>query len=175
MNGINGAHNEFNGINSLESTDGLGGAEGVNGNGYHRLNTRLNQNDYHGEGLGNRSIIANDSPSPEVIKLDDWNESNIIANRDRYLLTFAAHHEKTLKANVAAYQRSCHKWSLPDLTYTLSLRRSSLPYRCSTIATEGKIHEALDLASLVAQQKIKVEPTKLGFVFTGVFACYMVG
>ncbi|KAI8948157.1 hypothetical protein F4801DRAFT_604654 [Xylaria longipes] len=83
-----------------------------------------------------------------------------------YLLCFSAHDKPTLVRNIAAVGTVAHEYHLPDLAYTLNLRRTKFAHRAYAIAREGQEAEAFALATSQAGAASK-KPTSIGFLFTG--------
>ncbi|KAI1188567.1 hypothetical protein F5B17DRAFT_262823 [Nemania serpens] len=83
-----------------------------------------------------------------------------------FLLCFSAHDKPTLLRNVAAVGAVAHDYFLPDLSYTLNMRRTKFSHRTYVIAREGRESEAFAVAASQAASITK-KPVSLGFLFTG--------
>ncbi|KAF5869444.1 putative polyketide synthase protein [Botrytis fragariae] len=86
-------------------------------------------------------------------------------HRNKFLLPFSAHDERTLVANISALKNNISDWNLNDIAYTLSERRSLFSHRTFQIASFGTDHQIAELAH--TPKKISSNPPTLGFVFTG--------
>ncbi|KAI0449945.1 hypothetical protein F5B21DRAFT_492788 [Xylaria acuta] len=83
-----------------------------------------------------------------------------------HLLCFSAHDKPTLLRNIAAVGAVAHEYHLPDLAYTLNLRRSKFAHRAYVVAREGLEAEAFALANSQAGSALK-KTGSIGFLFTG--------
>ncbi|KAF7894868.1 hypothetical protein EAF00_006682 [Botryotinia globosa] len=86
-------------------------------------------------------------------------------HRNKFLLPFSAHDERTLAANVSALNNNISDRNLNDMAYMLSERRSLFSHRTFQIASSGTNHQIAELAH--TPKKISSNPPTLGFVFTG--------
>ncbi|TGO27521.1 hypothetical protein BPAE_0041g00680 [Botrytis paeoniae] len=86
-------------------------------------------------------------------------------HRNKFLLPFSAHDERTLVANISALNNNILDWNLNDIAYTLSERRSLFSHRTFQIASSGTDHQIAELAH--TPKKISSNPPTLGFIFTG--------
>ncbi|KAL9085918.1 MAG: hypothetical protein Q9165_007401 [Trypethelium subeluteriae] len=107
-------------------------------------------------------------------QLSGNNDSTINGNgyrsrptKDRFLLPFSAHDEKTLQANYDALAESITDWDLMDVAFTLSARRSLLTYRSFILTSVDEAEQGLPEAKLVSTKKRSAASPVLGFVFTG--------
>ena len=85
--------------------------------------------------------------------------------RQLVLLPLSAHNEHSLKLNVNALSQVIDNFSLADVVYTLSARRSTFAQRSFCILDKGNVAQ-----SLVIDRKPVRAPlhtSNLGFVFTG--------
>ncbi|KAI0467334.1 hypothetical protein F4859DRAFT_495046 [Xylaria cf. heliscus] len=87
-------------------------------------------------------------------------------SKTAYLLCFSAHDKPTLLRNIAAVGAVAHEYHLPDLAYTLNLRRTKFAHRTYVVAREGLEAEAFALAASRAGSAPK-KPGSIGFLFTG--------
>ncbi|KAJ5788020.1 hypothetical protein N7457_003010 [Penicillium paradoxum] len=83
-----------------------------------------------------------------------------------YLVGFSAHDRRTLERNIEAHARVASDFHLPDLAYTLLVKRSRFPVRGFTVTTEETLEEALQTSSMTFGTALATPP-QLGFVFTG--------
>ncbi|KAI2634451.1 hypothetical protein GGS21DRAFT_543554 [Xylaria nigripes] len=83
-----------------------------------------------------------------------------------FLLCFSAHDKTTLLRNIAATGAVAHEYHLPDLAYTLNLRRSKFAHRSYVIARAGRESEDFALPASQAYSVSK-KPVSVGFLFTG--------
>ncbi|KAI0887773.1 uncharacterized protein GGS22DRAFT_185152 [Annulohypoxylon maeteangense] len=94
-------------------------------------------------------------------------------SRQHVLLPFSAHNESSLQLNIDAIFREIRKYPLADVAYTLSARRSDLPYKAFRIVTRDDAE--LNLLSVDSKQSIHTgsvhqqheQPADVAFVFTG--------
>ena len=158
VNGINGV----NGINAATSSNKQIGVDGA----YETTTVNGVNGNHHDDEAGEQINQAGSAPA----STRNINTSNVVEKTPdprQYLLIFAAHNEMTLKGNVTALQRTCQKWRLPDLAYTLSARRTALPARYAIVAAEANIKESLEPENVIERQISESQAIKLGFVFTG--------
>lgn len=83
-----------------------------------------------------------------------------------FLVGLSAHDKATLTRNIAAHGEVASKFYLADLAYTLLERRTKLPHRAFTVASEESINADFDLSSFQFGTTSKNIP-KVGFIFTG--------
>ncbi|KAJ9239475.1 hypothetical protein DTO207G8_920 [Paecilomyces variotii] len=83
-----------------------------------------------------------------------------------FLVGLSAHDQATLTRNIAAHDAVASKFYLADLAYTLLERRTKLPHRAFTVASEESINADFDLSSFKFGQSPRSIP-KVGFIFTG--------
>ena len=85
--------------------------------------------------------------------------------RQLVLLPLSAHNENSLKLNVNALLQVIDEFSLADIAYTLSARRSKLAQRSFCIVDKSDIVQSL----VVDRKPIRapLQTSNLGFVFTG--------
>ncbi|KAI0864757.1 hypothetical protein F4860DRAFT_528465 [Xylaria cubensis] len=88
------------------------------------------------------------------------------ASKAAHLLCFSAHDKPTLLRNIAAVGKVAHEYHLPDLAYTLNLRRTKFAHRAYVVARPGLEAEAFALAASQAGSASK-KPGSIGFLFTG--------
>ncbi|TRX90559.1 hypothetical protein FHL15_008532 [Xylaria flabelliformis] len=88
------------------------------------------------------------------------------ASKAAHLLCFSAHDKPTLLRNIAAVGKVAHEYHLPDLAYTLNLRRTKFAHRAYVVARQGLEAEAFALAASQAGSTSK-KPGSIGFLFTG--------
>jgi acyl transferase domain-containing protein len=82
------------------------------------------------------------------------------------LLLFSAHDEATLQNNIADYSCHCHMMDNPvDLSYTLGLRRTHLPYRAFAVTRFKNFSQDIEAASTTVTKESGI--VQVGFVFTG--------
>ncbi|KAI0547773.1 hypothetical protein F4679DRAFT_586237 [Xylaria curta] len=91
---------------------------------------------------------------------------NVEASKAAHLLCFSAHDKPTLLRNIAAVGKVAHEYHLPDLAYTLNLRRTKFAHRAYVVARQGLEAEAFALAASQAGSASK-KPGSIGFLFTG--------
>jgi acyl transferase domain-containing protein len=86
----------------------------------------------------------------------------------RYLFVFSAHDEKTLRKNINAIASVVLNYSLSDIAYTLSDRRSRFSARTFAIASDASecVATLLQESKIAVSTKKSAEPT-LAFMFTG--------
>ncbi|KAI1751035.1 hypothetical protein F4782DRAFT_201506 [Xylaria castorea] len=88
------------------------------------------------------------------------------SSKAAHLLCFSAHDKPTLLRNIAAVGKVAHEYHLPDLAYTLNLRRTKFAHRAYVVARHGLEAEAFALAASQAGSVSK-KPGSIGFLFTG--------
>ncbi|KAI1742845.1 hypothetical protein F4680DRAFT_27616 [Xylaria scruposa] len=91
---------------------------------------------------------------------------DVETSKAAHLLCFSAHDKPTLLRNIAAVGKVAHEYHLPDLAYTLNLRRTKFAHRAYVVARQGLEAEAFALAASQAGSASK-KPGSIGFLFTG--------
>ena len=86
-----------------------------------------------------------------------------------HLLVFSAHDGATLKRNIDAYSKIRGEVNLTDLAYTLSTRRTKLPYRAFVVC---RSFTGAVIANAVQTATQSTEPSPICFVFTGTFRLF---
>ena len=85
--------------------------------------------------------------------------------RQLVLLSLSAHNETSLKLNVDALSQVIDQFSLADVAYTLSVRRSRLAQRSFRIVDKENL--ALGLETERKAVRAPLQTSNLGFIFTG--------
>ena len=88
-------------------------------------------------------------------------------NKRPFLLPFSAHNERTLKANIAAFQDIGCQWNPIDVAYTLSCHRSRFTHRAFAVLGQKPWSDAVDPKMIQVQKAAASQTPSLGFVFTG--------
>ncbi|KAL4942551.1 hypothetical protein BDV06DRAFT_235394 [Aspergillus oleicola] len=83
-----------------------------------------------------------------------------------FLVGLSAHDKPTLTRNIAAHGEVAGKFYLADLAYTLLQRRTKLPHRAFTVASEESINVDFDISAFQFGKSFKSIPN-IGFIFTG--------
>jgi acyl transferase domain-containing protein len=89
----------------------------------------------------------------------------IAATRQLVLLPLSAHNETSLKLNVDALSQVIDQFSLADVAYTFSARRSRLAQRSFRIADKDNVAQGLGIERKVVRAPLQT--SNLGFIFTG--------
>ncbi|KAJ4382535.1 hypothetical protein N0V85_008540 [Neurospora sp. IMI 360204] len=87
------------------------------------------------------------------------------STRSLVLLPLSSHNENSLELNLKALSQVIDKLPLSDVAYTLGARRSRFAQRSFCIVEKDKIVEGLAAKSRVVRAPL--QPTNLGFIFTG--------
>ncbi|KAH7012592.1 uncharacterized protein B0I36DRAFT_399271 [Microdochium trichocladiopsis] len=96
-----------------------------------------------------------------------------VIDHDRpFLLPFSAHDTATLQRNIAAHAKVLDRYSLLDLSHTLTTRRTNLGSNAYLVASQRTLGEILSSDSTTATESFVFGGTnqpcrKVGFVFTG--------
>lgn len=88
------------------------------------------------------------------------------SSKKPYLLTFAAHDNKTLAQNVQSIAGVASDYYLADLAHTLNLHRTRFAKRAFTVVHEGKETEAFTSDAIQTGNATKGQ-SSVGFLFTG--------
>ncbi|KAK4173766.1 putative polyketide synthase [Triangularia setosa] len=87
------------------------------------------------------------------------------ATRELVLLPFSAHTEPSLKSNISALSRVINQWSLADVAYTLSSKRSRFQQRSFRIVKKEDV--ATGLATERRTFTSPLRAANIAYVFTG--------
>ncbi|KAI1302455.1 hypothetical protein F5Y03DRAFT_407817 [Xylaria venustula] len=147
----NGLHRESS-QSSLSSHSSLNGNGVMNGITNGTFNGNTNGNGYV-NGINGAHHISNGKHSNSVKK--------------RFLLPFSAHDEKTLQANYDKLVTCCDKWTIDDIAYTLSARRSVFQQRSFVIVTNDQTAALPNETPKAVKVPAAAALPSAGFVFTG--------
>ncbi|KAI0401422.1 hypothetical protein F4802DRAFT_601014 [Xylaria palmicola] len=147
---------------SLSSHSSLHGNGSVNGMTNGSLNGHTNG---HTNGNGHPNGNGHIKETGKVHHASNGKRSR--SSKKQFLLPFSAHDEKTLQANYDKLATGCSKWTLSDIAYTLSARRSLFQQRFFVIATEDERTALTDEMPKAVKVPASAAAPNLGFVFTG--------
>lgn len=174
INGTNGV-NGVNGINGKNNTNGVKRSEGANGvNGTNGLNGTNNLNGSNGvNGPNAVNGAKSNHPTPNEMPLQ-VPESPIIfilsAFDQKRLEKVVAHTKDYVTARILDFE-SFPKQALNDLAYSLSEKRSRLPWK--SFALCSSVNELQEKLPKLPSKAIKSRSgLRIGFVFTGQGAQY---
>ncbi|PNY24582.1 LOW QUALITY PROTEIN: Polyketide synthase [Tolypocladium capitatum] len=91
----------------------------------------------------------------------------VVERKRPFLLPFSAHDKATLRRNIDAHGKVASKYSLLDLSYTLSSRRSYLHSKAFTVANLDTLSNAFGKVNENFKFADKKSIRSVGFVFTG--------
>ncbi|KAI1858549.1 uncharacterized protein JN550_012596 [Neoarthrinium moseri] len=95
------------------------------------------------------------------------NKPRSTKSRTQFILPLSAHDGRTLQANYDALAAHYRDWSLFDIAYTLSARRSLLQNRCFVIVKAAEAENGLPQEKSSIVKTAAGDSRTLGFVFTG--------
>lgn len=174
INGTNGV-NGVNGINGTNNTNGVKHSEGTNGvNGTNGLNGTNNLNGSNGvNGPNPVNGAKTNHPTPNEMPLQ-VPESPIIfilsAFDQKRLEKVVAHTKDYVTSRILDFE-SFPKQALNDLAYSLSEKRSRLPWK--SFALCSSVNELQEKLPKLPSKAIKSRSgLRIGFVFTGQGAQY---
>jgi acyl transferase domain-containing protein len=133
----------------------------VNGHINGHANGRIN-GESHTNGISN-GIPTNGTLNHSVT----GKKSRAASSKSQFLLPFSAHDERTLQANYDALSKSLSNWSLADVAYTLSSRRSVFHHRCFVVTDTASAKVGLPEEKLAISKVPATASPTLGFIFTG--------
>lgn len=124
-----------------------------------------------GSNLGLLPVALNKGTPNALLPSDIRPSSNMVkkayaSTRNRVLLPFSAHNETSLNLNIEALSKVVTNYTLADVAYTLSEKRSKFTQRTYRIVDTDNVRESL----LTDGDKVFVstsQKTRLGFIFTG--------
>ncbi|CAI7630711.1 unnamed protein product [Penicillium discolor] len=124
-----------------------------------------------GSNLGLLPVALNKGTLNALLPSDIRPSSNMVkkayaTTRNRVLLPFSAHNETSLNLNIEALSKVVTNYTLADVAYTLSEKRSKFTQRTYRIVDTDNVRESL----LTDGDKVFVstsQKTRLGFIFTG--------
>lgn len=87
------------------------------------------------------------------------------ATRQLVLLPFSGHNENSISSNIEKLSEVINHFSLADVAYTLSARRSRLPQRSFRIVDKNTVDKGLAVERKPARAPLQT--TNIGFIFTG--------
>lgn len=123
------------------------------------------QNGYQ-EGHQNGHNSANTARQQPLVQSPRLTPKLNAATRQSVLLPLSAHNEQSLRLNLDALSSTIDSFSLADVAYTLSCRRSRLAQRSFCIVDKDKVSsDGLELAGKPVRAPL--QPVNLGFIFTG--------
>ncbi|KAI1805191.1 hypothetical protein F4811DRAFT_517009 [Daldinia bambusicola] len=145
--------NGSNGVEAVHHVNGsVGNGHNQNGNGVQKRPKRM-----HDPVTNTSSMIGTTSAT----------------TRELVLLPFSAHNESSLKLNIDALLLNIHQHHLADVAYTLSAKRSNLPYRAFRVVDRECVAPGLlngdnktDI-SRSSSHRHSQNPSNVAFVFTG--------
>jgi acyl transferase domain-containing protein len=148
MNGASVAHPE---IYSNGHADGI-------------LNGTLNgkTNGYDKDQRNAHSATMSHSP---VLKIPAKVASRDAPTSQFVLLPLSSHNESSFDANLGALAKGSNNVPLADLAYTLSARRSKLPFRSFCLVNKDQVASSMKLERKTVRAPL--QPPNIGFVFTG--------
>ncbi|KAI1424314.1 KR domain-containing protein [Xylaria sp. FL1777] len=132
-----------------------------------------------GYGGTNAHVIVENTQSlainaPAYNYIDSWTRPQGFTGRRRvverqrpYLLPFSAHDKATVRRNIDAHGKVAAKYSLLDLSYTLSIRRSLLQSKAFTVASYSNLSDVFQNVETNFKFADKKRIRSIGFVFTG--------
>ncbi|KAI1467861.1 uncharacterized protein F4812DRAFT_471220 [Daldinia caldariorum] len=146
----------------------------VNGNNavktVHHINgSASNGHNKNGNGVQKRQKRTHDpvTNTPSMIG------TTSATTRELVLLPFSAHNESSLKLNIDALLLDIYQHQLADVAYTLSAKRSNLPYRAVRIVSRERLAPGLlngdsktDVHTSSSHRQSQ-NPANVAFVFTG--------
>lgn len=90
------------------------------------------------------------------------------SSRSSFLLTFSAHDERTLRANIGRLVKTADKCDIQDLAHTLNTGRSRFFNRAYAVIEQGQLQQGLsELEQNLSTHKSPARRPNLGFIFTG--------
>ncbi|KAF2973192.1 hypothetical protein GQX73_g454 [Xylaria multiplex] len=130
-------------------------------------NGHINGHSINGHTNGHANGTSHPQANGKTSKLTNGRDSRGLILKNRFLLPFSAHDQKTIEANYNALVKCSTDWNIADIAYTLSVRRSLFQYR-SFVVTNGEEAGPMLPEELPSPLKLPAgaAPT-LGFVFTG--------
>lgn len=115
----------------------------------------------NGEMHRNKRIGSNSSLTTRYEKVNQHSDTHRLV-----LLPFSAHNEDSLSANVDAVGEVIERYSLADVAYTLSARRSKFYHRSFCIL-DACTREFGNSNTMRSRMGIKTQPSQIAFIFTG--------
>jgi len=155
----------MNMANRINRTNGTNGALG-NPEEFETIKTSEANNEVKRNGVNGHHLDEED----DNIHIDAASFLGIKSDtktRQLVLLPFSAHTEHSLKANIASIGNVIQHYSLADLAYTLSARRSKFSYRSFALVNSESPSEVLSAETMPWPVQPKTQSLAVGFVFTG--------
>ncbi|KAH8653815.1 hypothetical protein BX600DRAFT_527092 [Xylariales sp. PMI_506] len=150
--GIIMRHGPANGYSHI--TNGLSnGNHTINGNGVHEAEPLQGLEEL--PFLSHIPRISGPQKTPKVTA----------STRQLVLLPFSAHNPLSLQENIETLSNIATKWSLADIAYTLSQRRSRLQHRTFRIVDRDNVSGDLKLNCQILTSPLQA--SKVGYVLTG--------
>jgi acyl transferase domain-containing protein len=121
----------------------------------------------NGDANGHANSHANGA-SPKhrpLLRGPTLTSTSTASTRQLVLLPLSSHSEQSLSSNIEVLSQAVDRFSLADLAYTLSVRRSRLPQRSFRIVDKDNVAEAL--ATEKKPVRAPLQPSNLGYIFTG--------
>ncbi|KAL9633240.1 MAG: hypothetical protein Q9204_003481, partial [Flavoplaca sp. TL-2023a] len=100
-----------------------------------------------------------------IVERPKLKTTTIAATRQFVLLPVSAHNEHSLESNLQALSQVIDKFSLADVAYTFSARRSILAQRSFCLVEKGNVTQGLVLDTKPVRAPLQT--SNIGFVFTG--------
>jgi acyl transferase domain-containing protein len=104
-------------------------------------------------------------PAPKASK--NLPSSANMETRRLVLLVFSAHDHSSLASNILAIRDICPNYSLSDLAYTLSTRRTRFLYKTFLIVESSVPTKGFEINKLIITKSLSTKPSHVAFVFTG--------
>jgi len=114
-----------------------------------------------------RNLQSNGTYFPNGASTPPEDPKSSSQTRPLVVLPFTAHAEFSLKSNIALTAKALHKYSLADLAYTLSTRRSRFNHRTFLLVDPLDYSTAFQEGISTWHVPSKTKPRSVGFVFTG--------
>lgn len=170
VKGLNGT-NGTNGVNNVKSSNGVHKINGANGtNGFDGANGSNGVNGVNGSGI-NRAKINHSTPNEISLRVPESPIIFILSAFDQKRLEKVVSHTKDYVTSRMLDFESTPKQALNDLAYSLSEKRSRLPWKGFALCSS--LNELQDkLPKLPAKAIRSHSCLKIGFVFTGQGAQY---
>ena len=121
--------------------------------------------EHNGVFKNNATVVANGHLNGDANGYANGYSNGV--NKRPFLLPFSAHNERTLKANIAAFQDIGCQWNPIDVAYTLSCHRSRFTHRAFAVLSQKPWSDTVDPKVIQVQKAAASQTPSLGFVFTG--------